>query len=313
MNRFIPHSVQLNTAGGVAAWINEILETTADENVSLFEEASGSETDREFVAAKDIAPTMPISTLDLSFLGTCGMLGIPIAPPGSGVEGLLAYGRELPLGALPTALATAHHLTCKVTDGLLVPVNASASHNQSARLALMLHAILGSAGTSGAAPMIFTASQAINSGAGATVNLYTTGVVHFNSRLVTGIMHIAVDFGIGVFKESTSGNVYPDFISIISRMPKIKFSTRDSELISEVGDGIAVTSFAAYFRQINQNGQRVAVATPTHISISGVAGMITPGAWSLKHKSPGESAFTITPSLNSSLLTISTTATIPTS
>lgn len=301
--RFLPHSVQLT--GGVAAWINQIDSASPNSGITLFEESSGSGVDREFVAAKDIHPTLAISTSDLSFLTTCGFAGIPLI---GGANTLTAWARELPFGAVPTAIATAHHIKMVCTDGLLVPMSISAGHNAVAKLSLMLHGSLGTPAT----PFVFTANTAITTGAGNTVNIYTAGPVKFGARLVQGIADLKVDFGIGVLKESDSGEVYPTHISITSRMSKVEFTTKDVELITEIGDGIAVTTFAAYFRMVTASGQRVPAGTATHISVSGTAGMITPGAVSLTHKAAGSASFTYTPALNTNLITISATAAIPT-
>ncbi len=39
-NRFLPHSVFLNTAGGVDAWINQIESTANNGGVTLYEETT---------------------------------------------------------------------------------------------------------------------------------------------------------------------------------------------------------------------------------------------------------------------------------
>jgi hypothetical protein len=315
--RFLPYSVNLNTNSGVSAWINQIESTAPDDGVVLFEETTGSEVDRQFVAAKDIMPVMPFVTSDLSVLTTCGMSGVPINS-GSSKPGLLSFGRELPLEAVPTPIATAHHLQLAVSDGLLVPVSVRATHNQVAKLAMMLHGMLGTAGTSGATPFVWTASSAIISGAAATLNIYTTGPVKYTisggaSRLVQGIAEVNLEFGIQVLKDGSDGEVYPSHLSIISRMSKIEFSTKDIELVSEIGDGLSCSAFAVYFRNVAQNGQRVAPATATHVSASSTLGMLTSGAARLQHKQPGVFSATYTPSFNSALMTLSATAAIPTS
>jgi hypothetical protein len=314
--RFIPHSVLIDTYGGVSAWIDQIDSTSPDAGVTLFEESTGSQTDREFVAAKEIAPTLPITTSDLSFLATCGMIGVPINS-GAAKLGLVAYGREVPLGGLPSPDATAHHLQLSVSDGLIVPVSVRAAHNTVAKLQLMLHGIRGTAYTSGAAPFVYAANRAIVTGASGTSNIYTSGPVKYtitgsSSRLVQGIQDIAVTFGLQVLKESSSGNVFPEHVSIIARMTKIEYTTKDIELIGETGDGISISAFGAYFRAVAANGQRVPEATALHVAILATAGMVTPGSITLQHKQAGTAAFTFTPALNSSLITISTTSAIPT-
>lgn len=309
--RFLAHSIKINTLGGVAAWIDGIQSYSPDQNVALFEEGGGSEIDREFVATKEVAPSMPIETTDLSFIATCGLAGIPINCDDTH-EGLTAFGREILAGSVPTPIATEDHIKMSVTDGLLVPVTMRAGHNQIGKLGLMLHTWLGSGDASGVTPMVFSASNAIPTGASQTSKEFCAGPIKFGSRLCQGIMDLAVAFGIEVFKEGDTGDVYQSIGCILARYPKIEFSTRDTELITEIGDGISITTFAAYFRKIAANGQRVANGTAQHVSASGTAGMITPGATGLKYRTPGTSAFTYTPAKNTVILTLSAAATIPT-
>lgn len=322
--RFIPHSVYLTSS---SAWINQIEGTSPESGVSLIEESAGSATDREFVAARDVAPTLPIVTSDVSILSTIGMNGVAVI---AGTYGpIVVYGRELPQGGLPTAIATTNHLKMTVTDGVMIPQTVSAQHNQTAKLSIMLHAIL-SPSAAQAAPFVFTASNAITSGAGATSKIYTTGPIKYTTsasspavspRLLQGIKSISVDFGLGINKESDSGEVYPTHVGIISRMPRIEFATSDVELITEIGDGIPITLFTAYFRNVAANGQRVAAATTSHISIAGKGGVLIPvSPLAARHKSSAEARFAYVPVLDTgnsttatNLLSISTSAAIPTS
>lgn len=316
--RFIPHSTLVNTAGGVDAWINQCQSLNPEQNVTLFEESGGSQIDREYVASKSIMPTLALETTDLSMLATIGMAGIAVAP-GSGTPGVVVYARELPLESLPAAIGGSVHLKIVMSDGLLIPVNLSAANNEAAKLSFMLHAILGSTATySGATPMVMTASQAIATGAGATVNIYTAGVVKFtpsggSARLVYGIVNQSVEFGIQVMKESDSGEVYPTQVAIIKRYPKLSFTTKDNELMTEIADGISVSAFAMYFRAVSENGQRVANATTSHVSFVGTAGMVVPKQNEMRWGQANGLTFEYLPSLNTSMLTISTAAAIPTS
>lgn len=315
--RFIPHSVDINTAGGTTAWINGIESTGFEGGVELFEESAGSETDREYVAAKNIMPTVPIVTCDLTALATVGFAGVAITA-GTSTPGVLLFGRAISSGALPTAIGTAAHVKAAISDGILIPVSIRASHNQVAKLSMLIHAVLGTGGFSGATPIVFTASSAITAGAGALTSLFTTGPVKWTlsggaSTLCQGIQEINVSFGIQVVKEGSDGEVYPSMSGIIARDPKIEFATADTTISTIIGDGISISAFASYFRQVSQNGQRVAPATTTHVSVAGTAGMITPGSTNLVHKRSGLSSFTYTPSKNTNIITVSTSTAIPTS
>lgn len=316
-NRYVPHAIKLATTAGVNAWINQLENYSLEAGISLFEESNGSATDREFVAAKEISPTLVISTSDLTILSTIGFAGIPIA----GTAGCTVFLRELPNESVPTPIATANHIKMVCTDGLLVPTGLRAGNNAVARLGMTLHGLIGAGGlnaNSGTTVFTYTPSVAITSGAGATTNGFTAGPVKYtisggSSRLVQGIKDLNVDFGIQVLKEASDGEVYPTHASIISRMARVEFTTSDIELITEIGDGVSISAFAAYFRAVVIDGQRLAPATSGHVSISGTAGMIIPNTLNLRHKQSGDASFVYVPQLNSNLITISTTAAIPTS
>lgn len=308
--RFVPHSVELITG---PIWINQIDGIETQSGVELIEESAGSETDTEFVAVRAINPVMPFSTSDLSVLTTIGFAGLALTNAG---QTLAAYGRQLPLGGLPTSVASSAHLKMVCQDGLLIPMSIQAQHGAVAKLGLALHGYLATGG--GATPFVFSTGNAIPSGAGQVANVYTTGPCKYTisggaSRLVQGISGIGVQFGIGLLKEGDSGDVYPTHVSIPSRAAKIEFTTKDAGLIAEIGDGISISAFASYFRQVAASGQRVAPGTATHVSVAATAGMVTPGSLNLVHKQAGHCSFIFTPAKNTNLITISATAAIPTS
>ena len=318
-NRYLPYSVFLNTAGSVDAWINQVQSTNLAGGVSLFEETSGSEYDRQYVAAKEVAPTVAIETTDLTALSTVGYAGV-LVNCGSGTPGCTIYARQLPLGSLPAAIGASDHITALITDGLMVPKRISAGNNEVAKFQIELHPILGTTATySGSKPIVYTNAQTIPSGQSATSNIFSAGPVKFtvsggSSTLLQGISQTAVDFGIQVMKETTDAEVYPSHISIIGRNARFEFTSKDPTVQATIGDGISVSAFGSYFRAVTQNGQRVAAATTSHVSVSGTAGMVTPGTFNLTHKRAGEVAYIYTPSFASSaLITISVAAAIPTS
>lgn len=313
---FVPHSVQVKTAGGVNAFINQIANADVEGGIALLEESGSGESDREFAAVRDRQPTLSLVTTDLSFLATCGLAGVAITPDASN-PGLTAWGKNVPNKGIRDAIATTSHLKMLVTDGLLIPQSIQGSHNQAARLNLMLHAILGAAAQSGAYPMVFTKDQAITSGAAASSLFYTPAVVKYTSgsdKLVTGILDLSVNFGINVFKESSDAEADPTHVSIQSRMPTFEFSTSDAELLDDVGeDGLNCTSFAMYFQKFASNGTRVAKASGAHISVISTSGHLRIGSKNLPHNQKGVARFTYVPVLNSALFSISATAVIPAS
>ena len=246
------------------------------------------------------------------------MAGIQVAP-GSGTPGVVVYARQTPLESLPASITASDHITMAVSDGILIPETLEVQNNESAKLTLMLHAILGSTATySGATPLVLTAAQEIPSGAAGTVNVFTCGVVKYtitggSSYLVYGIMRQSVKFGITLFKEWDSGEVHPTYVAIKQRAPVLSFATADLTQIAAIGEGVSVSSCAFYFRAMSQNGQRVANATTSHVSIIGTEGVLKPMPLDQKYGAAGTASFEFHPSLNTNLLTISTAAAIPTS
>ena len=316
--RFIPHGVNVNCVA-VQAWINQIESTAVDGGIQLFEETTGSEVATQYVASKSIEPKIQIATSDLTALTTVPFAGLYINPA-SGTPGVIVYGRALPEGSLPAAIGSSAHITCTVSDGMLIPVSIASTNNEVAKLNLSLEAVLGQTATySSATPLLWATGATISSGSAATTNIYTGGPVKFTSNstsyLCQGVAMSSVQFGIKLLKESTDSQTYPTQIAIIEQKPKFEFTTKDPTIIATIADGIAVSAFAGYFRNVSQNGQRVAPATATHAKISGTAGMITPGTLNLSHKRAGEASFIYTPSFDgtNAIIVVSTTAAIPTS
>lgn len=306
--RFLPYAAFLNTEAGTTLIINQIDSEQPDSGVKLFEEATGSEYDRMFVADKSIEPVVKFDTSDLTVLTTVGLAGVLINP-GDATPGMTFFGRYFPTGGLPAATSASDHLELLISDGLLVPLSVRASHNSVAKLSLQAHAILGTTATySSATPFVWTTAQAITTGATATANIFTTGPIKVDGVLYQGIEDINVNFGIEVVKEGSDGDVYPSFIGIIMRMTSIEFTTADPQLMATFGDAYALSSsFAAYFRKVAANGTRVPIATTTHMKVAGTTGMITPGSVSLTHKKPGTASFTYRPT-GTTQLTMATAA-----
>jgi hypothetical protein len=289
---------------------------------SWFVESSGSQTDRAFVATRAAEPTVAIATTDLKILATIGFGGL--STTGAAANPFEVYARELPQGAVPSAVGSSAHVKCSISDGLIVPMSMGGSHLEVATIQLMCHALLGTGGSSGARPFVFTQLGTIataHSPEPATNNLYVANTIHYTSgasspavspRLVQGITDIQVNFGVNVFKESTDSDVYPNFAAIMGRMPSIEFNVRDAALAIEIGDGIAVSEFTAYFQNVATNGQRTAKASALHISVAGTTGMITPNTLSLAHKAPLGCSFRFTPAAAAPCIAIATTSTIPT-
>lgn len=312
---FTAHSVQIETAGGTSAWIDQVQEADLDLGIELFEESGSGESDREQVAVRSRENVLRIGTSDLAFLATCGLSGIHVAADADD-PGMVAWGKSIPQGGIRDAIATAAHLKLAMSDGLIIPVSLEGSHNRIARLMVEAHAKKGTGAQSGTHPFVITKDSAITSGGQTSAARYVAGVVKYNSggnKLVTGIKDISVRFGIGLIKESSDAEIDISHIAILSRNPVIEFTTIDGELLDDVGEsGAACTSFAVYFQKVAANGDRVAKGTGEHISIIATSGLLIPVSQGTPHNNAGEGRYRFTPVKDTNLFTIATNATIPT-
>lgn len=315
---FVPHSVHIDTAGGVLTWIDQIQGANLNAGIDLFEESGSGEPDREYTAVRERAPVLDFETTDIAALSTCGLNGLSITPDVNS-PGVVVWGKFVIAGGTRDAIAAVTHLKMACSDGMLIPMSLQGSHNRAAKLTYALHAIKGFAAQSGAYPMVFTKDTAIISGGGITDILFVPAVVKYTisggaSKLVTGVLSIALQFGIQLFKVGGDGEVDMTYIAIQSRNPRFEFSTLDGELLDDVGEaGQSCSSFAVYFQKVNANGERVAKATAEHVSVIATKGILVPGAQSLPHNQPGEGRYTFTPVKDTNILTIAVNATIPTS
>lgn len=321
-NIFVPNSVYIKTAGGVDTWIDAIQSSEMQEGIELMEESGSGEIAREFISMRSRLPMLPLETLQITKLTTISpLVGIFISPA-SGALGVKAWGKYMPLGSGPDAIANTTHLLCTITDGQLVPISLRASQGQAARLSLMIHAILGSTATyTQARPMIFTKDQAITSGQAQMAELYTLGAVKYTisggaSVLITGLTDMGVNFGLQVAKEMSDGEVDATHICIAGQNPVFDFTTKDGDRLADVGeDGRSLSAFDMYFQKCDKNGLRVPKATAQHVKVSCTDGMLTPGSLRAQHKQSANASFTFTPSKPSggNIIAVVSNAAIPTS
>lgn len=314
-NRFIPYNASIKCTNLASAFLMQLKSYSLDLGVTIQEEASPGSLDRDELWVSDVTPKLPLVTTDLTFLSSCGMLGISIIPANS-KPGFVAFGRNVPLGGVQDAIATASHVKVTVSDGLLVPVALRASHNQLAELSLLLHAILGTTATySKTNPMLIEKASALVDSGYAVPKLFTAGPAQCTysaaTRIIQGIKDVSVNFGLNVKVESDSGNPYPSHASIYSRMPTFEFTTNDLAFAADVGEGLSVTSFSQFFRAIGELGIRVGGGSDLSVNTS--QGLIKPGAMNLQNRTPGTAAFTYYPTSISggAVVSISTSDSCP--
>lgn len=310
VNRFIPYDCSIQCVALASAFLRQLQSYSPDFGAEVAEESNPNSLVRDSLYLRAVNPKIALPTTDLSFLSNLpgGFLNIV---PDSTHPGFLAYGRNVPDGAVPDAVATTSHIKCQVSDGLLFAQSLRASHNQKAVLSLMLLARLGTVATySINPPMAFTTGVALRDAGTGTPKEYTLGPITYNSgaTVLTGVEDMNVNFGLQVTPEGDAGNPYPRFIGIFSTRARYEFTTADMAFANVVGQSLVVTGFVAYFRKCKQGSDRELNNAGTHVSFTHAAGTIVPGAVSLKNKSTDALAFTFYPS---DAPTISTTDSIP--
>ena len=237
-------------------------------NIEQFILTSDGNVDPTYVAINSAKPGITFDLSDLkAFLDSCGIAGCQLVDADTYFQQVNPYG---------TRKTGANHLKLSIADGMMVPRTLTASQGQLAQLAAELWAI----SSDGSAPLEMTASQALPGGAGTSV-AWTLGPVSINGAAVEGIEQVTVDFGIQVDVIASDGAVYPSYVYIASRQPKITLRSMDSLLFDTIGlEGAAqgVTDSVVWFRKCVRGGARVADETEEHVSFTVDDGMITCGA-----------------------------------
>ena len=185
-------------------------------------------------------------------------------------DGLEAWFQKITEGG--TRTAGANHIKMTINEGLLAPLALNAQ--QGAPATLGLEAVVGYDGTN--EPVVIATSQSLV-GTPAVGELFTLGPVALNGTTINGVQSIAYDAGLQILAQSGDGQVWPTFIAIMSRRPRLVINTVDVGVFSTFGlDGTAqsVTDSVAYLRKIAEGGTRELDATAEHIKLTFDDGII---------------------------------------
>lgn len=270
MNIHTLYAVQVATVEAVDGLFDQIVSFNLDTGLENFIEGADGNIDPMYVAVKSQEPRMRFTTTALvTSLDLCGINGLKISSDEDD-DGLEAWFQKADEGGVRAT--GSNHIKLTVNEGILVPRQISASHNERAELEYEL--IITWDGTND--PIVIATSQALE-GTAAVGELFTIGEVDINGVTLEGIKEITVDFGITEFVEGADGNVWPTYTAIKERQPLITILTNEAVALSTFGiAGVAqgATDSLIYFRKVDEGGKRVADVTEEHISIAIDEGII---------------------------------------
>jgi len=209
--------------------------------------------------------------------------------------------------------AGSSHLTGTLNKGMVIPTGVSVEQDGVATLNFDMHALYD--GTN--LPIVWADSQALASGTPAVDEQFTLGPTFINNVQVPGLQGMTWDFGIEVEKHSTDGQVYPLTMRIMRVTPMITLRSVDVVTASDfnlTGTALDANTFKTYIQKMDDEGDRVAIATTEHVEIAGTAsqGFVTVENLGGANQESHVSEIKIRPTVGSgAVYTIDATAAIP--
>ncbi len=272
--------------------------------------ASDGMVDSSFVAVGKQEPAITFdTTMIASVLAKIGISGLKIAAD-IDEPGVEFWFQKVAKGG--TREAGSNHLKMTVAEGILVPRQLRATHGGGTPASLSMECKPSWDGTND--PIVIAASQAL-SGTPGVSEAFTCGPVKINGSAVPGVQDITIDFGITLFVLSSDGQIWPTFIAIQDRKPKITISTLEALVLNTFGlsgAAQAETDSVIYLRKIAQGGTRVANNVAEHISFTVDEGLIKPTAISGAHGQQQTAGIEIIPTYDdaNAILAVNTATTI---
>jgi hypothetical protein len=209
-------------------------------------------------------------------LGTSGLAALIAAV--DPVSGLLVTSGTvtIPLhdrssGGLFGASGSDHSIS--FTDGLLVPVDISASQDDDDG-AIATCAFHGISSTGLAQPVTHNASATLASQTFTAI--HDLGPVKVNSTIALGITSSKVNFGINVQKKRYEGEPFVKVLGVTINevRPSIEFTFEDMATMHSFAQILAVSSTVkAFYRKRTAGGLRVADATTEHVACTLTGGL----------------------------------------
>lgn len=236
---------------------------------------AGGYVDPSYVATMANAPMFTATVSDLAtLLGTAALSGMQI-PQSTTITTTDVYFTKVAEGG--TRAGATSHLKVTINEGLMLCQSISWSQGQHATAQVEIHTTYD--GTN--APLVYTASQSLPH-TPVIGEAFTGGKITINGTVLNGVTSCTINFGYQVIKESSGGELYPTFVAIGQRNPRIEITTKEVPSLSTFGlNGTAQTASDSviYLTKIDENGTRVADGTAEHISFTIDDGEIWCGAF----------------------------------
>lgn len=299
------YSVEI--VGGTAAdVINGVVDQTVDPGITDAMVSGNSFVDPEHVSAASISPRISFTTNDLkTALDKIGIDGIAI---GGAVAGTMVcwFRKRLPGGQF--AADATNHVKVVASLGICVPRTITGAQGEEATGTWEI--IPAWDGTNN--PLIITTGISITTAESGVSTLYTVGDSYVNASLVEGTVRNNVDFGITAEPVFSSGQVFPEHVSITGRQASMGFETLDMSEFADAnigGTGIARLAAGAgitrvFLRKKAQNGLVVADETAEHISFEVSEGRIITVPTSGSHQGNATLGVRVNPTYDGSNATI---------
>lgn len=204
--------------------------------------------DPTFTAIMSGKPMLSWTTVKVaSALGLCGIGGLAIA---TGNCSFFLKKRA----ASGIYAGTSSHLKVTGSTGLIVPKTLKVSQGKEATIDYEAHLVSADGTTS---PLAIATSQSLT-GSPTVDELFTLGPATFNGSAWGGVQDLTIDFGIKVETKAGDGQVWPTFVSIAQREPKITLKGLDASLLSTLTvNGAAISSTTTVkLLGIEQNARR---------------------------------------------------------
>ncbi len=292
-------AARIDTDSGADLTLDQILGFSISPGVRELMARANGDVDPTFVAIGSQTPGMRFTSAALATALAAGAVtinGLKI-DAGAGGPGLQAFFQAMDEGG--TRKSGASHLKMTVTEGLLVPRQIRADHNRIASVEFALAVTYD--GTND--PISFSDGESVTTSPAASQAYWTAGPVYLNGTELEGVQSIVIDYGIELVVQGGSGEVFPTFVAIQSRSPRIEVQTSDVVSLETLGISGAAqggTSSKIYLRKIAANGTRVADATAEHILCEVADGIIVPAEASVDQDSVAGAGVRITPGFDNS-------------
>lgn len=265
--------------------------------------------DATFATVQEGRPVVSITTAALkTVMDVCGISGTAIGANETYTDVEVYLQKVAERGA---RVSGANHIKMTINEGLLIPRTINGTQGGGpATISLELFCTYD--GTND--PIAYTSGQSLPSVASAS-EAYVAGPVTVNGTMADGVQSSTVDFGITEWSLAGDGDVYPTFVAIGDRRPRISFTSNYASLLTTVGIGgtaVDASNCKVYYRKATENGTRVADATSEHIAITVDDGMIQPADTTYSHGDAAAQGYDIIPTFDGSndVLALSTTSAI---